>query len=94
MEATLFLDLKKQAHSEKKSQILIIGLKYWAMLGRTILLIFLTLAVNIYCVKSVQIRSFFWSNTARIRENTDWKELRIWTLLILFLSYYKSYFDI
>ena len=51
----------------------------------------------IYCVKSDQIRSFFWSvfsstrteygqirsispYSVRIRENTDQKKLRIWTL--------------
>ena len=46
-----------------------------------------------HCVKSVQIRSFFWSVFSRIRteygispysvrmrKNTDQKELRIWTL--------------
>ena len=52
---------------------------------------------NFHCVKSVQIRSFFWSIFSRIlteygeifrislysvrmRENTDQKKLRIWTL--------------
>ena len=51
----------------------------------------------IHCVKSIQIRSFFWSvfsrirteygeirsiipYTVRVRENTDQKKLRIWTL--------------
>ena len=39
-----------------------------------------------HCVKSVQIRSFFWSvfscirNSVQIQENTDQKKLRIWTL--------------
>ena len=49
-----------------------------------------------HCVKSIQIRSFFWSvffriwteygdlyrkspYSVQIRENTDWKKLRIWT---------------
>ena len=49
--------------------------------------------INGHCVKSVQIRSFFWSVFSRIwtvsrispcsvrmRENTDQKKLRIWTL--------------
>ena len=51
----------------------------------------------VHCVKSVQIRSFFWSVFSRIRteygeilrislysvrmrENTDQKNLRVWTL--------------
>ena len=60
--------------------------------------------IVIHCVKSVQIRSFFWSvlfhirteygdllrkspYLVRIRENTDQKKLRIWTLFTeLFLS--------
>ena len=33
----------------------------------------------LHCVKSVQIRSFFWSVFWRIQENTDQKKLRIWT---------------
>ena len=39
-----------------------------------------------HCVKSVQIRSFFWSvlrispYLVQMRENTDQKKLRIWTL--------------
>ena len=43
-----------------------------------------------HCVKSVQMRSFFWSVFSRIRteygeilqmrQNTDQKKLRIWTL--------------
>ena len=39
-----------------------------------------------HCVKSVQKRSFFWSvfsrslYSVRMRENTDQKKLRIWTL--------------
>ena len=42
-------------------------------------------AFVVHCVKSVQIRSFFWSvfsciRTVRIKENTDQKKLRIWTL--------------
>ena len=58
----------------------------------------------LYCVKSVQIRSFFWSvfsrvrteygdllhkfpYSVRIRENTDQKKLRIWTL---FTHYYVT----
>ena len=39
---------------------------------------------SIHCVKSGQIRSFFWSifflYSVRIRENTDQKKLRTWTL--------------
>ena len=52
-----------------------------------------------YCVKSVQIRSFFWPvffhiwteygeilcispYSVRMRENTDQKKLRIWTLFM------------
>ena len=51
--------------------------------------------INGHCVKSVQIRSFFWSVFSRIwtvshispysvrmRENTDQKRLRIWTLFM------------
>ena len=53
---------------------------------------------NPHCVRSVQIRSFFWSvffrirtdygdllskfpSSVRLRENTDQKKLRIWTLI-------------
>ena len=53
--------------------------------------------LKLHCVKSVQIRSFFWSvlsriqaeygdlqsqssYSVRIRENTDQKKFRIWTL--------------
>ena len=46
-----------------------------------------TLILNkMHCVKSVQIRSSFWSEfscipySVRIKENTDRKELGIWTL--------------
>ena len=68
-----------------------------------------------HCVKSVQIRSFFWSvfshvraeygevrsispYSVRIRENTDQKKLRIWTLFIqwfisnLFMTLCKTRF--
>ena len=46
------------------------------------------LILTSYCVKSVQIRSFLWSvffrirteYSVRMRENTDQKKLRIWTL--------------
>ena len=59
-----------------------------------------------HCMKSVQIRSFFYSiffsvfglnteiysvNQVRIRENTDQKKLRIWTLFTqCFLHYGPS----
>ena len=47
-----------------------------------------------HCVKSVQIRSFFWSIFSRIRtkygeilqQNTDRKKLRIWTLFTQWMS--------
>ena len=62
---------------------------------------------KLYCLKSVQIRSFFWSVFSRIRaeyeeirsispysvwmrENTDQKKLRIWTLFTQFFPCTKS----
>ena len=49
---------------------------------------FLILSKGIHCVKSVQIKSFFWSifscirteSSVQIKENTNQKKLRIWTL--------------
>ena len=62
-----------------------------------------------HCVKSVQIRSFFWSVFSRIRteygeillispylvwirENTDQKKLRVWTLFTQW--WFKNMFDV
>ena len=56
-------------------------------------------AISQICVKSVQIRSFFWSifscirteyESVRIQENTDQKKLRIWTLFTQ-CKFFKSF---
>ena len=70
--------------------MILLSLETWSILR-------IVKSCELHCVKSVQIRSFFWSAfscfwteygyllrkcpySVRIRENTDQRKLRIWTL--------------